>query len=202
LRLWQGIMDYLNRRRQVSAQKYDEHMIGTVGGQFDYNRETLLQSVVKEARRVVESYDRQQEAAVIAQDMRSAVGQMVAAGAVAGLGVLVSIAITSAFIDITGVTAALVSGAVGLFILPYRKRKAQEEFRQRTLELKEKLTSAMAQQFDAELKHSVQRIRDAVAPYTRFVRLEQERVSAASRELVEIEGRLNTLRAQIEAIGR
>lgn len=202
LRLWQGVMEYLNRRRQVSARKYDEHMIGSVGGQFDYNRETLLQSVVKEARRVVESYDRQREAEAIAQDMRSAVGQMMAAGAVAGLGVLVSIAITSAFIDITGVTAALVSGAVGLFILPYRKRKAQEEFRQRTLELKEKLTAAMSQQFDAELKHSVQRIRDAVAPYTRFVRLEQERVSAADAELSEIEKQLNVLRAQIEAIGR
>ncbi|HUP28440.1 MAG TPA: dynamin family protein [Chloroflexia bacterium] len=202
LRLWQGVMDYLNRRRQVSPRQYDEHVIGKVGGQFDYNRENLLKSVVQEARHVIESYDRRQEAEIIAQDMRSAVGQMVAAGAVAGLGVLVSIAITSAFIDITGVTAALVSGAVGLFILPYRKRKAQEEFRERTLQLKERLTAAMSQQFDAELAHSVQRIRDSVAPYTRFVRLEQERVSGADSSLIEIERGVNSLRAEIEAIGR
>src|SRR5437588_12022268 len=117
----------------------DEHVIGRVGGQFEYNREALLRSVVQEARRVVEGYDRRREAAVIAQDMRSAVGQVIVAGSVATLGVLITLAISSAFIDITGVTAALVSGAIGLFILPYRKRKAQEEFRARTQELKEKL---------------------------------------------------------------
>jgi small GTP-binding protein len=202
LRLWQGVMDYLNRRRQASSSRMDEHMIGSIGGQFAYNREALLGSVVKEARRVVESYDRRQEAAVIAQDMKSAVGQVVVAGSVATLGVLVSIAISSAFIDITGITAALVSGAIGLFIIPYRKRKAQEEFRQRTQELREKLVSAMTEQFNTELARSVERIRESIAPYTRFVRLEQDRVSAADTRLTEMARHLDKLRAQIEAIGR
>ncbi|HYO48909.1 MAG TPA: dynamin family protein [Chloroflexia bacterium] len=201
LRLWQGVMDYLNRRRQASS-RMDEHMIGNLGGQFAYNREALLGSVVKEARRVVESYDRKQEASVIAQDMKSAVGQVVVAGSVATLGVLVSIAISSAFIDITGITAALVSGAIGLFIIPYRKRKAQEEFRQRTQELREKLVSAMTEQFKTELARSIVRIREAISPYTRFVRLEQERVSAADTRLTEIDHHLDKLKAQIEAIGR
>jgi small GTP-binding protein len=201
LRLWQGVMDYLNRRRQASS-RMDEHMIGNIGGQFAYNREALLGSVVKEARRVVESYDRKQEASVIAQDMKSAVGQVVVAGSVATLGVLVSIAISSAFIDITGITAALVSGAIGLFIIPYRKRKAQEEFRQRTQELREKLVSAMTNQFNTELGRSIERIREAIAPYTRFVRLEQDRVSAADTRLTEMDRHLDKLRAQIEAIGR
>ncbi len=70
---------------------------------------------------------------------------------VAALGILVSIAITSAFFDITGVTAALVSGAIGLFILPYRKRKALQEFRARTQELRDKLIGAMTYQFEAGL---------------------------------------------------
>ncbi|HYP41267.1 MAG TPA: dynamin family protein [Chloroflexia bacterium] len=201
LRLWQGVMDYLNRRRQASS-RMDEHMIGNLGGQFAYNREALLGSVVKEARRVVESYDRKQEASVIAQDMKSAVGQVVVAGSVATLGVLVSFAISSAFIDITGITAALVSGAIGLFIIPYRKRKAQEEFRQRTQELREKLVSAMTKQFNTELARSIVRIREAIAPYTRFVRLEQDRVSTADTQLAQMDRRLDQLRAQIEAIGR
>jgi hypothetical protein len=201
LRLWQGIMDYLNRRRQASS-RMDEHMIGNIGGQFAYNREALLGSVVKEARHVVESYDRKQEASVIAQDMKSAVGQVVVAGSVATLGVLVSLAISSAFIDITGITAALVSGAIGLFIIPYRKRKAQEEFRQRTQELREKLVTAMTEQFNSELARSVERIREAIAPYTRFVRLEQDRVSAADTRLTDMGRHLDQLRAQIEAIGR
>jgi small GTP-binding protein len=201
LRLWQGVTEYLNRRRQSSA-RMEEHMIGKVGGQFEYNREALLRSVVQEARRVIESYDRREEAAIIAQDMRSAVGQVVVAGSVATLGVLVSLAIATAWIDITGITAALVSGAVGLFIIPYRKRKAQEEFRQRTLELKEKLLAAMTEQFNTELDRAVNRIREAIAPYTRFVRLEQERVSGADATLSDIERTLSQLSAQISSIGR
>jgi small GTP-binding protein len=204
LRLWQSVMDYLNRRRQVGigSARMDEHVIGKVGGQFAYNREALLKSVVQEARRVIEGYDRNEEAAVIAQDMRTAVGQVVVAGSVATLGVLITLAVSSAFVDITGITAALLSGAIGLFILPYRKRKAQEEFRQRTLELRQKLTTAMTEQFNVELDSSVQRVREAIAPYTRFVRLEQARVSEADAQLEEIEAHMAQLRGQIEAIGR
>ncbi len=203
LRMWQSVTDYLNRRRQVGVgSRMDEHIIGSVGGQFAYNRQELLGSVVQKARKVVESYDRKEEATVLAQDMRSAVGHLIVAGSVATLGVLVTIAVTSAFIDITGITAALVSGAIGLFILPYRKRKAQEEFRERTQELREKLVSAMTEQFHVELAHSIQRIHEAIAPYTRFVRLEQERVSGADAHLAELDTRMAELRGQIETIGR
>ncbi len=205
LRLWQDIMQYINRRREVgvaSSRVYGEHVIGEVGGQFAYNRESLLKSVVQEARHVVDSYNRREEAEVIAQDMRTAVGQVVMAGGVAALGVLVTVAITSAFIDITGITAALVSGAVGLFILPYRKRKAQEEFRERTQELRDKLVSAMTAQFNTELTRSIDRIHEAIAPYTRFVRLEQDHMTMADAKLGEIAQNLDSLRAQVEAIGR
>ncbi len=203
LRLWQSVTDYLNRRRQAGlAVGHDAQMIGEPGSPFAYNREALLRSVVQEARRVVEGYDREQEAATIAQDMRSAVGQMVLAGSFATLGVLVSLAISSAFIDITGITAALVSGAIGLFILPYRKRKAQEEFRERTLELRDKLVAAMTRQFETELTHSLQRVREAIAPYTRFVRLQHERISTADARLAEIEQAIVRLGGQIESTGR
>lgn len=199
LRQWQRVQEMLDRRRSAG---YSDAVISSISGQFAYNRESLLRSVLQEARRVVESYDRKEEAATIAQDMKSAVGQLVMAGAVAGLGVLVSLAIASTFVDITGITAALVSGAVGLFILPYRKRKAQEEFRQRTQELRDKLITSMTSQFEVELSRSVERVKDAIAPYTRFVRLEQDRVGTADKALAAVEGHIGELRSQIEAIGR
>jgi uncharacterized protein HemX len=151
---------------------------------------------------VVETYDRQEEAANIAQDMRSAVGLMIGAGGVAALGILITATVAASFVDITGITAALVSGAVGLFVLPYRKRRAQQEFRQRTLELRDKLSQAMTQQFNTELARSIERIREAMAPYTRFIRLERERMSSALQRLDEIDKTLATLRAEIENIGR
>jgi len=204
-RLWQGVTEYLNRRRQssgVEGARMNEHVIGTVGGNFEMSRQNLLRSVVQEARTVVESFDRRRVGDEIAQDMRTAVASVVAAGGVAALGIIVSIAVTSAFVDITGVTAALVSGAIGLFILPYRKRKALQEFRQRTEELRYKLIGAMSHQFEVELKRSIDRVRESIAPYTRFVKVEQDRVLTAQGRLTEIEKRLSQIRAQIEAIGR
>ena len=199
LRQWQRVQEYLDRRRHAG---FSDHVFNNISGQFAYNRDSLLKSVLQEARRVVESYDRREEAAIIAQDMRSAVGQIVVAGSVATLGVLITLAISSAFIDITGITAALVSGAIGLFILPYRKRKAQEEFRVRTQELRDKLITSMTSQFEAELSSSLDRIRDAIAPYTRFVRLEQDRVGGADASLARISMSIGELRNDIESIGR
>ena len=151
---------------------------------------------------MVESYDREQVAANIAADMRSAVGVMIGAGGAAALGILVAATVTSAFIDITGITAALVSGAIGLFVLPYRRQKAKAEFRERSQELRDRLVEAMTGQFNTELKNSLQRIRDAIAPYTRFVRMEHERVNAASARLDEVAAMVDALQVEVQQIGR
>src|SRR3954447_6665837 len=169
LRQWQRVQEYIDRRRQVG---FAEKVVGSTSGQFAYNRDNLLKTVVQEARHVVDSYDRRAEASLIAQDMRTGVGQALAFGGMAAIGVGITLLITSTFIDITGITAAVVSGAIGLFVLPYRKRKAQEQFRARTEELRDRLVEAMEQQFEVELNRSMERIREAIAPYTRFVRLE------------------------------
>lgn len=205
LRMWQSVSEYVNRRRQAgvgSSAQYGEHVIGSVGGQFAYNRDTLLRSVVQESRRVVESYDRDQVAATIAGDMRSAVGVMIGAGGAAALGLLVAATVTSAFIDITGITAALVSGAIGLFVLPYRRQKAKAEFRERAQELRDRLIEAMTAQFNTELDNSIHRIRDAIAPYTRFVRMEHERVTAAAETLNALDSRVKSLLTEVQQIGR
>ena len=157
---------------------------------------------MQESRRVVESYDRDRVAATIASDMRSAVGVMIGAGGAAALGILVAATVTSAFIDITGITAALVSGAIGLFVLPYRRQKAKAEFRERAQDLRDRLFEAMTTQFNTELNNSLQRIRDAIAPYTRFVRMEHERVTAADGTLMELNARVKALQQEVQQIGR
>lgn len=200
LRLWQGVSEYLTRRKGSSGGwGQGEHLIGQVGlaGGFESNRQALLSTVVGEARGVVDSYDKRGEAMKIADDMRGAVAGVVAAGGVAALGVLVSVAVTSAFIDITGVTAALVSGAIALFVIPYKKRRAQTEFRERTTELRNQLVAAMTRQFDLELRRSMERLREAVAPYTRFVRVERDRIGTAHARLQETQRELDALRARI-----
>jgi small GTP-binding protein len=199
LRLWQDVMDYLNRRRQAQA---NEHMIGSINSAFDYNRRELLQTVAREARQVVESYDRSAEASALAADMRSAVAQTALTGVGAlSLGTLIAVLVGTTAADITGVLAAVTLGGLGLFIIPAKKRRAQAAFHARLDELRTQLRAAMTKQFETELTRALAHLRDAIAPYTRFVRSEHEKVTSIHEQLGALQERARNLRADIERLG-
>ena len=199
LKQWRAIVEYVNRRRQA---KYDEHVIGEVGDNFEYNRSQLLQSVGKNATDVVQRYDREYESQQLALSLQGAVAQTAAVevGAL-GLGAAAVAVATTAAADVTGITAALVIAGFGLFILPNRRRKARAEFREKTDALRERLGEVVRRQFEAELNRSVERMREAIAPYTRFVRTEHARMTEARSNLAEITAETEALRAEIGAPG-
>jgi small GTP-binding protein len=199
LKQWRAIVEYVNRRRQA---RYDEHIIGEVGDNFEYNRSQLLQSVGKNAADVVQRYDREYESQQLALSLQGAVAQTVAVevGAL-GLGAAFVAVATTAAADVTGITAALLIAGFGLFILPRRRRKAREEFREKTEALRERLGEVVRRQFGTELDRSVERMREAIAPYTRFVRTEHARMTEARSALAQITEEVESLRAEIAAPG-
>ncbi|HET7771917.1 MAG TPA: hypothetical protein VFN74_24295, partial [Chloroflexota bacterium] len=73
---------------------------------------------------------------------------------------------------------------------------AREEFRKKTDDLRRRLKEGMTRQFETELERSVQRIRDVIAPYTRRVRAEHDRLTAGHTRLTALGSRLADLRAR------
>jgi hypothetical protein len=199
LKQWRSIVEYVNRRKQA---RYDEHIIGEVGDNFEYNRSQLLQSVGKNANDVVQRYDREYESQQLALSLQGAVAQTAAVevGAL-GLGAAAVAVATTAAADITGITAALLIAGLGLFILPHRRRKAREEFRAKTDTLRRRLGEVVRRQFDTEIERSVERMREAIAPYTRFVRTEHARMTEARSTLSGITSEAEALRDEIGAPG-
>ncbi len=199
LKQWRSIVEYVNRRKQA---RYDEHIIGEVGDNFEYNRSQLLQSVGKNASDVVQRYDREYESQQLALSLQGAVAQTAAVevGAL-GLGAAAVAVATTAAADITGITAALLIAGLGLFILPHRRRKAREEFREKTDTLRRRLGEVVRRQFDTEIERSVERMREAIAPYTRFVRTEHARMTEARSTLSGITSEAEALRDEIGAPG-
>jgi hypothetical protein len=116
-----------------------------------------------------------------------------------GIGAVVVALATTRFLDATGLIAAAIIAGYGLFVLPNRRRKARQEFREKTDSLRERLGEVVRRQFDAELNRSVERMRDAIAPYTRFVRTEHARMTAASSALSEVDGEIEDLKDEIAA---
>jgi ubiquinone biosynthesis protein UbiJ len=57
---------------------------------------------------------------------------------------------------------------------------------------------AMGEEFERELAHSLQRLREAIAPYIRFIRAEKQKLTHIESELAEISASLARLRSRIE----
>ena len=67
-------------------------------------------------------------------------------------------------------------------------------------ELRDTLVTSLTTQFDREMRRSVQRIEDSIAPYSRFVRAEQEKVGRRLESLEELEAHLIGLENQVKAL--
>ena len=199
LKQWRDIVEYVNRRRQA---QYNEHLIGEVGDNFEYNRSQVIRSVGKNATDVVRNYDRERESEQIALSLQGAVAQTLAAevGAL-GLGTAVATVAMAAAVDVTMTLSALLLAGLGFFIIPNRRRKAREEFREKTDTLRGKLDEVVTRQFETELARSVERMREAIAPYTRFVRTEHARMTEARDTLAELDGEVDSLKREISAPG-
>jgi hypothetical protein len=84
-------------------------------------------------------------------------------------------------------------------VMPRQRRKAREEFREKTEALKNRLSEVVRRQFEAELDRSVEGMREAIAPYTRFVRVEHARMTEAKGELDRITAEGDSLRDEISS---
>ena len=199
LRQWQAITDHIAEGRQ----KYKGRMVGDIGS-FNYDRERLISSIRDEANRVIESYDKVREADQIARRSQNAVAATaaVSAGAV-GLGTLVAILASTMATDVTGILLAGVMAALGLFIIPTRRRNAKKEMRQKVRDMREQLTKSLGNHFREEIDHSLQEIRETINPYTRFVRAENEKNQVAHQtlqgyltEIIQIEDQIDNLQEE------
>jgi hypothetical protein len=57
----------------------------------------------------------------------------------------------------------------------------------------------MTQQFERELADSIQRMREAVSPYTRFVRVEREKLEQTAGSMEQARQELAQLRAGVNS---
>ena len=167
-------------------------------GVFEHDRARLLESVRREAQRALESYDRDKESSRLAESVQVAVAGTAAlqVGAL-GLGTIVTMLATTTMADMTGILAAGALSVLGLLILPARRSAAKSELRGKVEDMRGRLMAALTGQFDEELEKSLQRIREAISPYTRFVRAEKERLGEVRQELRRLRDGLERIRVEL-----
>jgi small GTP-binding protein len=198
MRQWQSTLEYLERHR-AKLQDQADKIIGQVGGPFEYNRRQLLDSVGRAAKEVVRTYDREAEARQLAQGVRDAVAGAAAlqVGAI-GLGAILVILLHTALLDFTGILGAGTVAVLGLLVIPAKRRRAKSELNDKLEDLRQRLLKAMTDEFDQELTRSLRKLREAIGPYTRFVRAEQQKLAQVEGELDQISATLGQIRGRIE----
>jgi len=194
---WQNVVNHVNRRVATHADR----MVGEVGGRFEADRARLLDTVGRAARDGLASYDRVGEAQRMAEDVQKAVTStaVLEVGAV-GLGAAVALAASSTAADITGLTAAGLMAALGLFVLPHRRRRAKAELKQKIATLRRELMAALTAHFEREAERGQKRLAETIAPYTRFVRSESERLAGERDQLGNHTERVGEMIARVEGL--
>lgn len=198
LRQWQGVMTRIEARRAAHADR----LLGTVDSRFEYDRARLLETVGRAAERTIQGYDHAREAEAMAGSVQTAVaGAALAEVGAIGLGAAVTALATSTFADVTGILAAGALAIVGLFVIPVRRRQAKTAMRERIEAMRRQLMESLTTQFDREVDRSIAGVRDAIAPYSRFVRTEHDGLANVQAELTAIREQLAGLQRRVGMLG-
>jgi small GTP-binding protein len=197
LRQWTAVAEHMAQRKEA----HNNRIVGQSGpkeGSLAYDRSRLIDSIGSASERAVETYDREREAEQIAEAARNAVVNTGLAGIGVGLGVAIAAAAHVVWIDVTGILAGITAAALGLIILPSRRRRAKKELEEKLEDLRQRLVANLSEQFNREMRRGAQRIEDTIAPFTRFVRAESDKLSAQHQTLVELEAHIVGLQAQLK----
>ncbi len=198
LRQWQAITAHVQERAAQHAQPgwtTAEHH------SFEGKRQELLRSIGKAAQDVVATYDKEAEVQALVASVQSTLAQtaLVEVGAV-GVGAVIVALVHGILLDVTGILGAGVLAAAGLYLLPARREKARRELVARIEALRSELRRVLTDAFEQELARSLDRMRAALGPYSRFVRAEQAQVDEVAGALARLQAELDTLEQEVESL--
>jgi hypothetical protein len=199
MKLWNGTVEEFHR--SATADAHDREVVGRVGREFAYNREEVYSRMRAQAEQRLASYDVNVESRRIIDNAIRAVIQSFGLGAGAlGFGYLITSAVSSMALDVTGLTAATMLLVTSFLILPYKRSKAKNEFKQRIDELRRTMGESLERESSTEIERMIRSISSAFEPYQRFYATESEKIEEFARKLAEIEAQSKEISIAIERL--
>ncbi len=195
VRFWNDTVNLLSTRGQA-----DESRANLIrGAQFDYDRQGLLERLGSAAQQEINRFEGGEFARQLATGASSAVvrGGLTSVGGL-GLGALLAGIFGTLLADFTGILLGIAVAGVGFLILPRKRAQAKTELAERIRETRERLREVLLREHTLEGERAQERLRDAIAPFTRFIRAETERFNATQATLTQLITRANGLRAEVE----
>lgn len=197
LDVWYRISKALERRQQEAEMQADNHALDTQ----TERRHELIGRVSQSIRTVVSGFDRKKQVEEIGDLVQDSVAKTALFGVgAAGIGVLVATVITARALDITGIVAGGTLALLGLFVIPYKRKQAKDNFIARMVEMRQELRDTLGKTFRTEFGNAIARLRDNISPYTAFVHAENARVQTDQATLANLANELDELKKEIDTI--
>jgi len=196
LRQWRMMADELGRRKDTSTL---QNAAREAAGGFNYNRRQLLDRVGKQTEAVIRGFDRSFEAERLVSSVQESIALvgLVEVSAV-GLGVILQAILTTAAADATGILAAGILSVLGFAIIPLRRGRAKADLRKKMTDLQHSLREVLSENFHREFDTALAKLHEAITPYQRFVREEEDHLSAVAKKLRELSVHLQSLGLEID----
>ena len=198
LKQWQAITYKINQR----IAKYENRILeDPASRQIRFERQKIIDTVKRETQKVIDKFDKEDEARKIAEDAQMAVAASAAieAGAL-GLGALVTLLATTASADLTGILLAGITATLGFFIIPAKRRQTRSVFSKNINEIRENLSHSLTEEFQKQVDLVMENVRNTISPYSRFVRAEHIKLQSARDTLDEMSQRSFHIRDKVQNI--
>jgi small GTP-binding protein len=195
VKFWNDTVQLLSTRGQA-----DETRAALVrGAQFDYDRQGLLERLGQAANAEIARFEGGEFARQLATDASSAVvrGGLTSVGGI-GLGALLAGVFGTLLADFTGILLGIAVAGLGFLILPRKRAQAKTELETRITDTRERLAEVLLREHSLEGERAQGRLRDAIAPFTRFIRAETERYAQTQTNLEQLQTRAAILRNEVE----
>lgn len=196
LNSWYKIAGALERRQAQSQKEMPAAMTPQAS-----RRQELIEMVGGTIQTIVNRYDRKQEAQQLADYVQESVAQTALFGIGAlGVGAMVATVLTTKALDVTGIVTAGTLAVLGLFVIPYKRKQAKEEFAGKMKEMRSSLKETLENTFRREADGAVARLESSISPYVDYVNKELTRLNNNRTVLLSLKQALSDLNEEISRV--
>ncbi len=144
LNTWYKVAGALERRQAQSEKLNPASMTPQAN-----RRQELVEMVGSTIQTIVNRYDRVQEAQQLADYVQESVAQTALFGIGAlGVGAMVATVLTTKALDVTGIVTAGTLAVLGLFVIPYKRKQAKDDFAAKMAEMRTSLRTTLEKHSD------------------------------------------------------
>jgi len=196
LNTWYQVAGSLERRQSQS-----QHELPASKSPQSARRQELIDSVSQTIKLIVNRYDRKKEAEQLGDYVQESVAQTALFGIGAlGVGAMVATVLTTKALDVTGIVTAGTLAVLGLFVIPYKRKQAKEDFKNKMAELRSTLNETLSNTFTKEANSAIERLQDNISPYVQYVKDEQTRLQSSHTTLQGLQEELKALDSEIRQL--